>query len=205
MTENNQEIEIKIKLNDAAGLRQKVIGMGAVIVLPLTFEHDVMYDDGKGFFDAPKVLRLRRYEDGQALLTYKELLSGKKHEHLLERTEIQVRVSDPVETDKIIRKLGFFPHRVKEKYAEVLRLDGFDIEFHKLPFIGDYMEIEATEDKLDKILPRLGFGIQDGINNDYTGLFEEFCEAAGIPSEVQQTFEEEAKYKKPPVEKPAGN
>lgn len=197
MTDNNQEIEIKIKLSNLVALRQKVLDMGATIVHPRTFERDVMYDDGRGFFAAPKVLRLRQYEDGRALLTYKELLNEKKHEHLLERTEIQAWVTDASEIDKIIQKLGFFPYRIKEKYAEHLKLDGFEIEFHTLPFIGDYMEIEATEELLQKILPRLGFGVADGVNNDYTGIFEEFCQSAGIPMGVPQTFEEEKKYQNP--------
>lgn len=195
MTDDNQEIEIKIKLKDAGALRRKVMDMGATIVHPRTFERDVMYDDGKGFFEAPKVLRLRQFEDGRALLTYKEPLPGEKHQHLLERTEIQVWVTDAQEMDKIIQKLGFFPYRIKEKYAEHVKLKGFELEFHTLPFIGDFLEIEAAEEKLEEFLPTLGFSLGDGINNDYTGLYETYCETVGIPMGVPQSFEEEKKYR----------
>ncbi len=194
-----KEIEIKIKLEDAASLKQKVLSLGGKKIEEGD-QLDVMYDDGNGFFEGrpgqapPKVLRLRRNPEDNRL-TYKEIIPELAHEHMLQRIEIETKVDNYEAMDEIIRKLGFVPYRIKEKYFENFELDGFKLEFHKLPFIGDYLEIEAEEEKLITILPSLNLTIQDGVNKDYTQLHYDFCESHGLGIETPQTFEEEKKFK----------
>jgi len=190
---DNREIEIKIKLNNREALIKKVEALGARIVHEKTLSHDVMYDDGQGFFDKGRVLRLRTYGNGKNLLTYKEP-NKTGNEHLLERTEIQTWVSDAPTTDQILQKLGFSPYRIKEKNAVHYDLDGFELEFHTLPFLGEFLEIEAEEERLKQILPRLGFSLQDGINRDYTDLFQDFCKANNLPINTPQTFDQERMF-----------
>ena len=96
--------------------------------------------------------------------------------------------------DLIIKKLGFFPHREKEKKFKDYLLDGLKIEFHTLPFLGEFIEIESTDrDHLTKILNQLGLGISMGINRDYSTLFAEYCKKNNLPKDTPCTFEEEQK------------
>ncbi|HEV8601092.1 MAG TPA: class IV adenylate cyclase [Patescibacteria group bacterium] len=187
-----KEIEIKIKLADSANLIKKVESLGGK-KRPENFEHDTMYDDGKGFFDNERVLRLRKATNGN-LLTYKEKDIGDHHDNLLKRTEIQTKVDDCSQMDAILRKLGFIPYRIKEKISTEYELDGFILDFHKIPFLGDFLEIEADEDKLPAILAKIGFSLNDGINKNYTKLFFEFCDQNGLSHDLPQTFEEEKRH-----------
>ena len=189
----DKEIEIKIKLEDAEALMKKVESLGGKKISEY-HEHDVMYDDGKGFFDAERVLRLRKTPKYN-LLTYKEKNLESEHEHLLKRTEIETKFEDYEAMDAILQKLGFSPHRIKEKISTKYELEGFVIEFHKIPFLGDYIEIEAEEHRLPRILSVIGYNMSDGITKNYTSLFFDYCDLRGWNHDVPQTFEEENKHK----------
>ena len=190
-----KEIEIKIKLDDPTGLMRKVEKLGGK-KMGQYHEHDVMYDNASGNFNTgypeSKQLRLRKSEEGN-FLTYKEKLKGEEHNHILQRTEIETTVEDFETMDTILKRLGFRPYKVKEKIAIDYTLDGFTVEFHKLPFLGDFLEIEASEKQLEEFLPKLGLAIDQGINKSYNSLFDDYCKQHGLPQGSQLTFEEEKK------------
>ncbi len=193
MNNNNQEIEIKIKVTDREALVKNLLALGAKKNEGI-LSRDVMYDDGKGFFDADKVLRLRSYENGKFKLTYKEPLNHKEHDHLLERVEIETKLEDGKNMELILNKLGFVPYRIKEKVSEHYEVAGLDVELHQVPFMGDYMEIEAEEMVLKEFLPKIGFTLSDGINIDYTALFMGYCAEHSLSENTPQTFDEEKKH-----------
>ena len=190
MNQNNQEIEIKIKIENAESLFQKVISLGGKELKDKEgLETDVMYDDGKGFFDDFKVLRIRTAPSGN-LLTYKEKTKDSDQDNFLVRTEIQTFIEDPKAMDEIIQKLGFVPHVTKQKYIRLIELDGLVIEFHKMPFTGDFIEIEGEPEEIKKILDKIGLKESEGINRDHTSLFFEYCDAHGLSRTTPQTFDE---------------
>jgi predicted adenylyl cyclase CyaB len=189
---DTREIEIKIKLDDAAALIKKVEGLGAKQVSEHN-EYDVMYDDNSGNFKTgypeKKQLRLRRTEKGN-LLTYKEPIDV-EHKYLLQRIEIQTHVEDFEIMDAILKKIGFNPYKVKEKVAVHYDLDGVILQFHKLPFLGDFLEIEAEEKELREFLPKIGLSFEQGINKSYNALFKDYCKEKNWPLDTPLTFEEE--------------
>lgn len=194
-----KEIEIKIKLEDRDALIKKVESLGGQkIIKDEGMAYDVMYDDNEHNYatgnKTGKLLRLRKAPYGNRL-TYKEKLSETDHEHLLQRTEIEVSVSDFEKMDLILKNLGFTPVAIKEKYNMHYRLDGFVLEFHRLPFLGDFLEIEGEEIELQKILPKLGLTMDQGINKGYYKLFAEYCAENNLPNKTPCTFEEEQKVK----------
>jgi predicted adenylyl cyclase CyaB len=194
MNKNNQEIEIKIKIGDPESLFKLAVFLGGEELKEKEgLEHDVMYDDGHGFYDFPKVLRLRTAPFGN-LLTYKEKNKDSDQDNYLIRTEIETFIKDPVALNLIIEKLGYKQYRVKEKYVRKVKLEGLVVEFHKLPFIGDYIEIEGDKSEIEKILEKLGLNVNQGINKDYSELYYEFCEMNGLDTNTPQTFDEEKKY-----------
>lgn len=191
-----KEIEIKLKITDSDGLVEKVLSLGGEKVFD-DLQKDVMYTNGSLQFQsytkkAPeRVLRLRRSNAGN-LLTYKERLE-QEHEYLLERTEIETIVEGFEKMEMILGKLGFNPYRIKEKKRVKVKFDGMTLEFDTLPFIGTFLEIEGTEETIQKVLVKLGLSIEDGINRDYTQLFYDYCNEHDLNIETPQTFEEEAK------------
>lgn len=192
---NTKEIEIKIKLNDAEAVIGKALSLGAKFLPEESgFEKDVMYEkEGGNFFHEHKTLRLRQTPFGN-LLTYKEKLPEGKHKFLLQRLEIQTKFEDYEAMDKILGKLGYFPYKIKEKESAHYLLDGLKLEFHKMPFLGNFLEIEGEEERLKDVLKKLGLNFEQGINKDYSGLFFIFCDEHGIDKSTPQTFEEEKKY-----------
>lgn len=186
-----KEIEIKIKIDDRDALIKKVKSLGGKIIEQGT-QYDTMYDDGKGFYDTPKVLRLRRKLNSKFQLTYKEKLPEVHNPHMLERLEIQTEVKNYEAMDLIIQKLGFFAHRVKEKKFVNYLLDGLKIEFHNMPFMGDFIEIESADSvHLTKVLNQIGLNVSMGINKDYSALFDEYCKQHNLPEDTPCTFEKE--------------
>ncbi|MBI3952730.1 MAG: class IV adenylate cyclase [Candidatus Doudnabacteria bacterium] len=190
-----KEIEIKLKIEDSEALRKKAESLGGKFLPEKSgFEHDVMFEkEGGNFFHDYKVLRLRKTTH-ENLLTYKERLDEPEDSNLLRRLELQTTFRDFETMQKILEKLGYHPYVIKEKEANVYELDGLHVEFHKMPFLGDFVEIEGDEPKLKQIVEKLGLDFKQGINNDYTHLFFNFCDEHGIDRSTSQTFDEERKF-----------
>lgn len=189
-----QEIEIKLKIGDPETLFKKILGIGGIELKSKEgLERDVMYDDGRGFYDYPKVLRLRTTSHGN-FLTYKEKNEHSDRDSFLVRTELETQVGDAKITDQILSKLGFFPYRIKEKYRREISFDGLVIEFHKMPFIGDFIEVEGEKEGIKRLLSKLELDFNQGINKDYSALHYEFCDARGLSRETPMTFEAERSY-----------
>ena len=183
----NREIEIKIKLTDAEALKKKVESLGGKKVSE-DLEQDIYYDNDSGLYDSGKVLRLRKLNNGN-LLTVKD--PQEEHENLLIRGETQTSVADFDRMHEILQKLGFKEKYRKEKFSTHYLLDGMELLFHKLPFLGDFLEIEANEQALKNFLPRLGLSIEQGLNRGYHKLFMEYCKQQDWPENTPLTFEEE--------------
>ncbi|HYE22626.1 MAG TPA: class IV adenylate cyclase [Verrucomicrobiae bacterium] len=195
MNNNNQEIEIKLKLSDPEVVFKNALELGGKELKEKEgLEHDVMYDDGKGFFDAFKVLRIRTAPFGN-LLTYKEKNEHSDQDNFLVRTEIETFIEDPKAMDQILRKLGYVPHVEKDKYVKKIEIDGLVIEFHKLPFIGDFIEIEGERELVSSLVRKIGLDPNQGIGIDYSSLFENYCKEHGWDfHKVPHTFDEENKH-----------
>ncbi len=194
MNKNNQEIEIKIKITDSEALFRKALSLGGQELKDKEgLETDVMYDDGNGFFDSHKVLRIRTAPFGN-LLTYKEKNQVSDNDNFLVRTEIETFIDDPKAMDLIIQKLGFVPHVTKQKYVRKIKIDDLILEFHKLPFIENFIEIEGEKNQIISLLKKLGLDESQGIGRDYSTLFFEFCDLNNLAFTTPQTFEQEKKF-----------
>lgn len=186
-----REIEIKIKLDDKQSVLDKVKELGGEFVESGMFK-DIYFDDGKGFYENGKVLRLRQSENG-AMITYKEP-PNEPGVNILNRLELQTDVSDYKTTKEIFEKLGFVPYVKKDKKYENYKVGKVIVEFHELPFLGEYLEIEGTEDQIKEIIPKIGLSIEQGIGKGYNTLFDEYKITNGLPDDVQDTYEDAAKY-----------
>jgi predicted adenylyl cyclase CyaB len=185
------EVEIKIKADDPAAIKEKILALGGKKVGE-GVQHDIYYDDGKGFFQAGNTLRIRTGTGGP-LLTNKQYPVD-DNAHVLSRPEFQTHLEDPEQMHEILKNIGFKPYAKKDKKYENYEFGGVVIEFHNLPFLKDFIEIEAAEEKLREILPKIGLSVEMGLNKGYNKLFKEYKEQNGLPEEVQDTFEDAKKH-----------
>jgi adenylate cyclase class 2 len=196
MAEDNIEIEIKIKLDDTQALQKKAIELGAEKIKEGS-EFDILFTNGSGEFstgsDGGKHLRLRKSTDGN-FLTCKENIKGEKtSEYLAERTEIETEVSDYENTKTILEMIGFSPINAKEKKYVKYKFQDLVLEFHTMPFLGEYLEIEGTKEQLEAVLPQLGLDLTQGIDKGYFPLFKEFVKKHNLPEDTTFTFVDEKK------------
>lgn len=190
MNKDNREIEIKIKIPNPEELKKKILDLGGKKTYE-SLNQDIYFDNSAGFYDSGHVLRVRREQAG-TLLTFKYPLEP--HKHLLQRGEIQTRVEDGKAVQELIEALGYKPKYTKEKIVEYFDLEGVQIEFHKVPFLGNFIEIEENEKNLDILLQKLGLDMSQGIPKGLHTLFEEYLQENNLPKDTEFSFAEEKKH-----------
>ena len=97
-------------------------------------------------------LRLRKIGDF-TVLTYKEKL--KDDNGTKRKIEYETNVSDVDATENIIERLGYRLTAVYEKRRKYWRFGEVEVVLDELPF-GLYMEIEGTEEAIEKAARKLG-------------------------------------------------
>jgi adenylate cyclase, class 2 len=162
------EIEAKIKVKDLAEIERKLKAAGAGLKAGRVYERNVRYEDAvESLTPAGRVLRLR--QDTRARLTYKE-----PHESAGDRewtrTELEVTVSDFDTADLLLKKLGFHPSWVYEKYRTTYELEDCEVVLDEMPF-GAFVEAEGEPDAIERALRALGLADAPRITASYSDLF----------------------------------
>ncbi len=141
-----QEIEAKYRLDDPAGLRERLIARGAQRVTHVLEENRLFDTADRKLQAADSGLRLRtcRALDGSqqisTTLTYKGPRAAGK---MKAREEVETAVSDPSASATILQRLGFGEVVVYEKRREAWQLDECEVCLDELPQLGWFVEIEG--------------------------------------------------------------
>ena len=171
------EVEVKyhIPKKELKGVRQRILDAGGEQVVPRTLERNIVYDNPwRGLNESKKVLRLR--QDHKVRITYKGPLTQFRPSEAKVREEIEIEVDDFQSADIIIRKIGFEPRRMYEKYRETFHVAGTEVVLDELPF-GNFVEIEAeSEQSLREVSSLLGFAWEDRVLDSYLALLKLFNE-----------------------------
>ncbi len=165
------EIEVKIKINDSAIVREKILGLGFSSIQPRVSEKNTIYDTpGNHLKQKKQLLRLRQTND-KVILTFKapprKELDSKDFKV---REEIEVLVSDFENMRRIINGLGYGEFFIYEKYREIFEKDDVHIMLDETP-MGSYVEIEGTEEAIDRTAQSLGWSRSDYITSNYLNLY----------------------------------
>lgn len=172
------ETEVKLYVPDLVAVAKRLEEIGAKLSKPRVFEVNVRYDDSAGTLNREhKVLRLRR--DTRIRLTYKDEGGERTASNALSRYEAEVEVSDFEVMDAILRKLGYRPYMIYEKYRTTYELDGAEVTLDEMPY-GNFVEIEGDDETISRALERLNLEDAPRMLAGYAMLFENVKRHLGL-------------------------
>lgn len=163
-----EETEVKLPVSNLAVIRERLAGGGATMEAARHDESNDLYDDaGRKLSGSGRTIRVRRAA-GRALLTYKGVARFEAGARV--REERETEVSDPTETDAILRALGLERRFRYEKRREEWRRGGCLVALDETP-IGNFVEIEGSPDEIRKLIADLGLDSGDAIPYSYPELY----------------------------------
>src|ERR1035441_10277367 len=149
------ETEIKFRVDDLAGLTQRLEATGFRLQTPRAFESNVLYDTPDRQMRArTEILRIRSYA-GRCTVTHKCLpVDGPGEDTHKHRLETETEVADGAALEEIFISLGLVAAFRYEKGGG----EGADGEGHCLgnkPPIGNYAELEGSAKGMARAAARL--------------------------------------------------
>lgn len=179
MNSNFTETEIKLYVPDLQAVEQRLTAVEAALKAPRIFERNVRYDRADGSLSAnAMVLRLR--QDTRIRLTYKEDLPDvEASSSVSSRFEAEVEVSDFEAMDTILRKLGYKPYMVYEKYRTTYLLNNAEITLDELP-VGTFVEIEGDAEAIQTVRESAGLENARQMPSSYTTIFDRVKKRLGL-------------------------
>jgi len=187
-TESGREIEIKLRLTDAAHGDALLRAAGFSLVHPREHEDNVVLDtEDVALRRAGKLLRLRNARH-RTILTYKGPALAGKHK---QREEIETEVADYPAFLRILENLGYTVKFRYEKFrSEYARPDDPGVVTLDETPIGTFLELEGPAAWIDQTAQLLGFHEADYITASYGTLYLQYKEQAGSTSRdmVFQSF-----------------
>ena len=172
MSANEREIEAKFLVQSLDVIEQRLLSLGADLLVPRQFEYNLRYDDPKNSLrHEGKVLRLRRYN--YTRMTFKG--PGVREDGVLSRSEIEIIIDDFEAACCLLEGLGYHASIVYEKYRAMYQLQGRLITLDELPY-GTFIEIEGNSpEDVRQFAQKLGLNPQAAIATSYNGLFDRIC------------------------------
>ena len=167
------EIEIKMKVDHLAPVRDRLRQLGAKLVGEV-METNIFFDTtDRALLASDCGLRLRRSrncvtKEEKLITTYK----GPRGEgQVKKREEIEVAVDKQQPTEELLERLGYIRQLSFEKRRETWKLDKCVVELDSLPELGSFVEIECpTESDVMKLREKLGLANVPVIGPTYADL-----------------------------------
>ncbi|MGB3716737.1 MAG: class IV adenylate cyclase [Candidatus Promineifilaceae bacterium] len=137
------EIEVKFLISDPGELRDLLLTKGARLLIPRTYEQNILFDNAwQGLARQGKLLRVR--QDSVARVTFKGRSRHQINSEVRVREEIEVGVDDFDKTVAILERIGFEKQQLYEKYRETYSFRDIEVVLDEMPF-GDFVELEGAE------------------------------------------------------------
>ncbi len=183
-----RETEIKLRVNDLAGMIRKLSRFGARCT-GRVLERNVLYDTPDSDIrrrhrllrlriETPAPSRIVRGGPRRAWITSKRPplapTSGRYKENL--EREAPLPSASSWGTD--VRVIGFRAGFRYEKFRTTFRLPGVHLDLDETP-VGTFLEIEGAPRSIDRIARALGFSRRDYIRSTYWDLYAAKCRTRG--------------------------
>lgn len=158
------EIEVKIRIQDLKAVRERILGLGAVIARDRHLETNTLYDFAAGDLRAGRrALRLRA-TGKRATLTFKG--EPRKSRSFKVREEFETQVRDPKELRRILKALGLRETFAYTKRRTVFRKSRLTVCIDETS-VGNFLELEGERHEITRFARSLGFGRTDFITSSY--------------------------------------
>jgi predicted adenylyl cyclase CyaB len=173
------EAESKFKVAEPAEMRTRLAQIGALFA-GLELEKDTYYA-GPGATDVTAI-RLRT-RGGKGLFTVKSLPvdAPPASPGIKVLEEFQVEVDDPALFGRILERLGYVPRYRKEKRRESYEWSGVRIYLDELPYLGFFLEIEASAGDIRSAAEALGLDPSRALAETYMQIFSRYKAARRAP------------------------
>jgi adenylate cyclase class 2 len=197
-----KEIEVKLRMKDAARARKMLAKIGAKLARHPAASKDGRVHELNTLFDTPQggfarhgqLLRLRVESPvgrgskaaTRTILTYKGPAEGAGRSHFKVREEYEVVVADEQSMHRILESLGLRGWFRYEKFRAAFTLpasskwaEGLHLDLDETP-VGVFLELEGPTVAIDRAAREFGFTPSDYITKDYLFLHIEQCRKGGI-------------------------
>jgi adenylate cyclase class 2 len=165
------ETEIKIKIEDLSNIKRRILNLGFKSIAKESFEHNIIFETkDRSLKKNHLLLRLRKYGD-RNILTFKRPAKTSFTKMYKVREEVETEVSDFNNTREILLSLGYEIVFIYEKYREILEKGSIKVMLDHTP-IGNFIEVEASEEQIDGVVSQLGYNKQDYITSNYWSIFK---------------------------------
>ncbi|NPV66470.1 MAG: class IV adenylate cyclase [Anaerolineae bacterium] len=168
--QDHQEIEAKLWVPELAPVAEALQVHGAALRHPRILERNIRYEDPDGTF-VPGGIVLRLRQDSQVRLTYKSPAEAATADGLQARFEAEVVVDDFATMDLILRRLGYRPFMIYEKYRTTYALGEVEVVLDELPY-GHFVEIEGPPAAIEMAVQLLGLAACHRFVESYARLFD---------------------------------
>ena len=152
---SNMEIEVKAKIDNVEEIKEKILVSGGILISKnLIKDFSLDFEDGR-LQKRDCVLRVRVFENGGGILTFKG--PRKAGEQYKVREELEVRVDDGINVVKIFERLGFRvtfrADRIREIYE--FKDEKVRVMLDVFPEIGAFIEVEGNKRGIEKVIKKL--------------------------------------------------
>ncbi|HEY8311008.1 MAG TPA: class IV adenylate cyclase, partial [Gemmatimonadaceae bacterium] len=161
MSSPTREVELKARVDDVAGTREKLARSGATLVFDGRL-HDRIYDTASRTLDGQDlVLRLRTYESESGTVAHLDWKGPTTRENGFKvRAELTTGVSDSLALAGMLERLGY--HVVREidrsiaQYEFAAGAECAVVRFEEYPRMDVLVEVEGTPASIEDAIRALG-------------------------------------------------
>jgi len=170
------ENELKFRVEDSGlfAARLEALGLSSA---GSRRERDYFYDFRDGSLRKEKITLRLRDLGSSGLMTIKGPCLKSRFKR---RLEVNGALDDPGAARGLLRSCGLVERFGKEKIRTEYKYHGAVICVDRLPFIGEYVEIEGSPAAVTRAAADLGLDMNTGLKDTYDGLFKIYCLARKV-------------------------
>ena len=170
------ETEIKIKIEDVGGFCIQLNALNPGILSERHFEDNHLLDFPDGRLKSGQCLLRIRFAGGCSFLTFKG--PPRPDGVFKTREELETRLDDGTALLQVLERIGMSVCFQYQKYRREFALGRVHIAVDETP-IGNYAELEGTEDGIRALADTLGIAESSFLRLSYYSLYLEHCRKTG--------------------------
>jgi len=171
------ETEVKIHIESVDDFMARVLSYGATHVSGRNLEDNILFDfPDDGLRSAHCILRVRSV-DGRGVLTFKG--APRPDSIFKSREELETGIDNPETAIEILERIGMRRRFRYQKYRREFAAGNVHVAIDETP-IGNYTELEGTEDEILNLAEKLGVAKSLFIRESYHSLYLDYCRRRGI-------------------------